>query len=64
MSAQELYYSIQNFLFEEKKLVESLERQRGQSTYLLGRWASLLELEKFLDKLDPEIFPDLTEDEK
>lgn len=64
MSAQELYKIIQNFLLEEKMVVESFERMKGHSDYLLGRWASLVELENLLDELDPEIFPDPTEDER
>ena len=64
MSAQELYNTLQTLLSEEKKKLETLEKWKGFSDYLLGRLASLQELEKLLDKLDPEIFPDLGEDEK
>lgn len=64
MSAQELYKIIQKFLLGEKMVVESFERMKGHNDYLLGRWASLVELENLLDKLDPEIFPDLGEDER
>ena len=64
MSAQELYHALQKFLLEEKMVVEALEKNHGHNDYNLGRWTSLMELENLLDKLDPEIFPDPTEDER
>lgn len=64
MSAQELYTIIQTYINEEKKRIEERrEKMATESEYLLGRWADLVTLEHILNGLDPEIFPDLGEDE-
>ena len=65
MSAQELYNIINTYIHQEKERVEKKrEKIASENDYFLGRWAVLTTLEYILDKLDPEVFPDLGEDEK
>lgn len=62
MSAQELYVRLQLFIVNEKRMLINICDQNDD--WIMGRLASLKDIENFLDKLDPEIFPDLGEDEK
>lgn len=58
MSAQELYYILQNFLVNEKEFTEENKDTMDHNNYE-GRLALLHNLEFLLDGVESDIFPDM-----